>query len=83
VAFDATAACGDDTALATEAARVIDAALAALSDGRDPLIYTARGPDDPAVAAFRQTLADRWAARIISAGSAMEEALDDLRDCTL
>lgn len=47
IALDAAAlACGDPGAEA--AAR--DAALAALGQGRDPLICTARGPDDPAVA---------------------------------
>lgn len=32
-------------------------ALQALSDGRDPLICTARGPDDPAIAAMRASVA--------------------------
>ncbi len=32
---------------------VYDAAIAALNAGRDPLIYTAKGPDDPAVARLR------------------------------
>ncbi|MCC5973076.1 MAG: four-carbon acid sugar kinase family protein [Rubellimicrobium sp.] len=31
----------------------VGAALAALSQGRDPLVYSARGPDDPAIAAAR------------------------------
>lgn len=39
-------------------ARVVDAALAALAQGRDPLIVTARGPDDPAVARQRRALDD-------------------------
>lgn len=39
----------DDSA---EVRRVVDAACAALVEGRSPLIYTARGPDDPAVRDF-------------------------------
>ena len=35
-----------------------DAALQALSEGRDPLILTARGPDDPAVLVYRNAVAD-------------------------
>lgn len=36
----------------------IDAALAALGAGRDPIIHTARGPEDPAVDALRRTCAE-------------------------
>ncbi|MHA6262579.1 four-carbon acid sugar kinase family protein [Arenibacterium sp. CAU 1754] len=36
-----------------EEERVIDAARTALTQGRDPLIFSARGPDDPAVQAMR------------------------------
>ncbi|QDC11185.1 four-carbon acid sugar kinase family protein [Oceanicola sp. D3] len=36
-----------------EEAGVYEAAIAALNAGRDPLIYTAKGPDDPAVARLR------------------------------
>jgi uncharacterized protein YgbK (DUF1537 family) len=37
-----------------ERERVVTEALRALDDGRDPLVHSARGPDDPAVAAFRE-----------------------------
>ncbi|WP_137894279.1 3-oxo-isoapionate kinase OiaK [Ramlibacter sp. 2FC] len=37
---------------AQEIARAVDAACAALAQGRSPLVYTAAGPDDPAVLAF-------------------------------
>lgn len=40
-----------------EVARAATAALSALSDGRDPLVYTAAGPDDPAVPALEAALA--------------------------
>jgi len=36
----------------TEVGRVVDLAAAALADGRSPLVYTATGPDDPAVTGF-------------------------------
>jgi uncharacterized protein YgbK (DUF1537 family) len=56
-------------ALRADAARAVDAdgwrgeldrltraALAALGDGRSPLIYTARGPEDQAIAALREAV---------------------------
>ena len=54
IALDAAAvACGDAGAEAT----AIGQALGALGQGRDPLICTARGPDDPAVSRLRQAIA--------------------------
>lgn len=53
ITFDATAACGDDAALKAEIHRCQQPALDALAQGKDPLIHTATGPDDPAVARFR------------------------------
>ncbi len=53
LAFDASAACGGEAALLAEIARVTHAARSSLSRGRDPLIHTAAGPDDPGVARFR------------------------------
>ena len=52
IAVDAARAV-DETAWSAELARATAAALAALADGRDPLVYTAAGADDPAVAALR------------------------------
>ncbi len=52
IPFDARAACGDAAALALEENRVVQSGLDALSQGRDPLIHTAEGPDDPAVPAL-------------------------------
>ena len=40
-----------------ELARTADEALGALRQGRDPLVYTAAGPDDPAVAALQSAIA--------------------------
>jgi uncharacterized protein YgbK (DUF1537 family) len=39
-----------------EKERAIEAALSAVSDGLDPLIFTARGPDDPAIAAQNEAV---------------------------
>ena len=46
----------DPAAWGRETGRAGAEALRALSEGRDPLIFTARGPDDPAVGAFRQAV---------------------------
>lgn len=53
VPLDAAACLGADRQGAIESA--IQAALAALSAGRAPLIASATGPDDPAVATFKTT----------------------------
>lgn len=45
----------DATAWTSEIGRAVEAALAAIGAGRDPLLFTARGPDD--VAALNQALA--------------------------
>lgn len=56
IAFDARAIT-QPAALAAAEASAIDASLAAIGEGRDPLVFTARGPEDPAVAALRAALA--------------------------
>ncbi|MGU3495420.1 four-carbon acid sugar kinase family protein [Xanthobacteraceae bacterium A53D] len=56
IRLDATLAV-DEAAFEGEIARATEAALAALSEGRDPLIYSAAGPQDPAVARFREAVA--------------------------
>jgi uncharacterized protein YgbK (DUF1537 family) len=52
IPFDATRAVASGD-LQPEVDRAIADALAALSNGRNPLVFTAAGPDDPNVAAFR------------------------------
>jgi uncharacterized protein YgbK (DUF1537 family) len=64
IAFDAAAVTSDRSLAGAEAA-VVAAALGALDNGRDPLVYTALGPDDPAVPALR--------AAVAAAGLASEE----------
>ena len=56
ITFDATKACGEQSDLEAEESRVVTAALVALLKGEDPLIYTASGPDDPAVKRFYKAL---------------------------
>ena len=46
----------DERAWEAEIGRATAEALDALSDGRDPLVYSAAGPGDPAVAALRQAV---------------------------
>lgn len=46
----------DEEAWTREIGRAVAAARAALGDGRDPLVYSAAGPDDPAVAAQREAV---------------------------
>lgn len=47
----------DEVAFAAEIGRAADAALAAVSQGHDPLVFSAAGPQDPAVAALRTAVA--------------------------
>ena len=47
----------DGAAWEAELGRATAAAMRALGEGRDPLVFTALGPDDPAVAAFNAALA--------------------------
>ena len=56
IPLDATRAV-DEAAWERELGRAAERALAALGEGRDPLVFTARGPDDPAVAALRSAVA--------------------------
>jgi uncharacterized protein YgbK (DUF1537 family) len=56
IRLDATRAV-DESSWHNELARAGERALAALGEGRDPLVYTATGPDDPAVKALRTAIA--------------------------
>ncbi|MDE2361415.1 MAG: four-carbon acid sugar kinase family protein [Hyphomicrobiales bacterium] len=58
VAIPLEAECAVDAAAwKAETMRCAAAMLAAIGQGRDPLVHTAAGPDDPAVAAFRNAVA--------------------------
>jgi 3-oxoisoapionate kinase len=56
IPLDATRAV-DEWAWQNELATAAEQALAALGEGRDPLVYTAAGPDDPAVKALQNAIA--------------------------
>ena len=47
----------DATGWESELAHAVECELTALGQGRDPLVYTAAGPDDPAVQALRNAIA--------------------------
>ena len=57
IPLDARAACGTAADLAAAEAAAVTAGLAALERGASPLIHTAAGPDDPAVAELRRAVA--------------------------
>ena len=71
IAFDARAVV-DPRALAEAEAAAVAAALDAVGRGRDPLIFTARGPDDPGGAGAARGAAPRpgWRRRRRTCGSA-------------
>ncbi|RYH11588.1 four-carbon acid sugar kinase family protein [Tropicimonas sp. IMCC6043] len=56
LAFPATCACGPEEDREAEIHRLIAEGVAAAARGASPLVHSASGPDDPAVAAFRAAL---------------------------
>lgn len=63
IRFDTTKACGNSETLKHEIERVIRLSLDAISAGEDPLIFTAEGPDDPAVEEFNTAAANSGKSR--------------------
>jgi 3-oxoisoapionate kinase len=55
IPLDATRAV-DPASWEREIGRAAERALAAIAEGHDPLVYTAAGPDDPAVSALREAI---------------------------
>jgi uncharacterized protein YgbK (DUF1537 family) len=55
--LDVVKAVGGGPDWESERERAIAAALASLSEGRDPLVFTAGGPEDPAIGALRTAIA--------------------------
>lgn len=78
IRLDAVQACGGD--LAGAEARALALALAALENGHIPLIYTARGPDDQAVAQLRAAAGDALARVNDEIGAALGRVLAQLVD---
>jgi 3-oxoisoapionate kinase len=60
IALDAARAV-DAAAWSKEVGRAVDSALAVLGAGRDALVYSAAGPDDPAVASLKAAIASTGA----------------------
>ena len=56
IPFRGSMACGTDDRLQAEIERVTQLSLEAVNKGASPLVYSARGPEDPAVEAFHQAL---------------------------
>lgn len=57
IALDATLICQGEDGMQKIIAQGVERSVEALSQGLDPLVFTAAGPDDPAVAAFREAVA--------------------------
>ncbi len=57
ISFDTTQTCLSPQAQEAEIKKVIGLAMDAVNSGKDPLIYSAQGPDDPSVAKLKQMIA--------------------------
>lgn len=66
IRFNVCIVCADENELEKEIIRVVDAGAMALANQSDPLIFTAEGPDDPAVGNFIDAVS--------ASGKAMSEA---------
>ncbi len=75
IAFDATCVCQTPDDLDKEIARTVAACLRAIAQGRDPLVYTAEGPDDPAVEAFKTAAAQNLSEANQKTGEALGRIL--------
>lgn len=77
IRFDAVGMCQGKTDAVAEA---ISAGMAALEQGQVPLIYSAKGPDDPAVAELRSVAGDRLFEVNDQIGQALGQVLKSLVD---
>lgn len=75
IAFDATCTCQDKGALEQEEGRIVTACLDAIAQGQDPLVFTAEGPDDPAVEAFKTAAGSETATANQKTGEALGRIL--------
>ena len=75
IAFDATCVCQDKGALEQEIDRTVAACMDAVAEGRDPLVFTAEGPDDPAVKALKTAAGPDIAAANQKTGEALGRIL--------
>lgn len=82
IPFDATRACGTDAELEREVASCLHASLAAMDQGQDKLIYTAKGLDAASVQRFRQAVAgSTWS--LVDANQRVGKALGRILRQTL
>lgn len=56
IRFDVTGVCADESVLQHEITRVVERSIEALNENCDPLIFTAEGPDDQAVADLKKAV---------------------------
>jgi len=56
IRFEASSVAQGDNAMGQAEDNAVNAALEALDLGQDPMVYSAQGPDDPAVSAFHEAL---------------------------
>jgi uncharacterized protein YgbK (DUF1537 family) len=56
IALDARAVLEDPASVRRAEERAVAAAFTAIENGKSPLVFTARGPDDPAVPALREAI---------------------------
>ncbi len=56
IALDAPVLLAGEDSIAAEVKRILALATTAIKEGKDPLIYAAKGPDDPAVQVFRRAV---------------------------
>lgn len=82
IPFDAAAVCSDPAFLAAEEARVTALAVQAAGQGQSPLVHSAAGHDDPAVARFRAALSSSHVPTE-AANRAIGEALGRILDRVL
>lgn len=59
IRFNVCSACADEQTLETEIKRVVSMSLSALAKESDPLVFTAEGPDDPAVAQLKAVVVSK------------------------
>jgi len=82
IPFAATAVTSSQSVIDLEIEAATARALACLESGRSPIVATARGPEDPAVAAFRDAVASS-ALSPEQANHAVGDALGRVLDATL
>jgi uncharacterized protein YgbK (DUF1537 family) len=75
IPFDATCVCQDEATQEKEVTRTVATCLEAIDQGRDPLVYTAEGPDDPAIEAFKAAAKKQITAANQKTGEALGQIL--------